>query len=332
MYYWLILLLLLSVGWVDGQKTKCRNIRTTFNTTSHGWKMESTLPYNSHMGHGPTLNSSTYMHYGRLSATIKSSKVGGAITAVILISDSGDEIDFEVIGLSQYGNTVLCFHSLMIILRTNYFWGNHPLYTINGGSHDIQGENTYDVFHTYSIDWQLNETLLCRNPEHIVWAVDGKAIRIKNRDETCDEQGCKFPSTPARIQIGFWDGSFEFGTAEWSHGPIDWEKHVDTPITSYLKEIAVECNPEYNEIVHELPSEEETETLEPSLPGENGETGSNSPTKWKPKPSDDQQQQQQQSPQEQSPQEKPNNEASIRSHFTLIPLSIITFTLAVLMG
>lgn len=56
------------------------------------------LPYNSHMGHGPTLNSTTYMHYGRLSATIKSSKVGGAITAVILISDTGDEIDFEVIG------------------------------------------------------------------------------------------------------------------------------------------------------------------------------------------------------------------------------------------
>ena len=80
--------------------------------------------------------------------------------------------------------------------------------------------------------------------------------------------------------------------------------------------------------MHELPSDEETETLEPSLPGENNETGSNSPTKWKPKPSDDQQQQ----PQQQSQQEKPNNEASIRSHFTLIPLSIITFTLAVLMG
>ncbi|CDH50984.1 hypothetical protein RO3G_13095 [Lichtheimia corymbifera JMRC:FSU:9682] len=258
----------------------------TFSLTDDGLRMHlvpppqyerlihkaTTLPYNSHMGHGPTLNSTTYMHYGRLSATIKSSKVGGAITAVILISDSGDEIDFEVIG---------------------------------------------------------SEDHTAQSPERIVWAVDNEAIRIKNRDETCDDQGCKFPSTPARIQIGFWDGSFEFGTAEWSHGPIDWEKHVDTPITSYLKEIAVECNPEYNEIVHELPSDEETETLEPSLPGETNENGSNSPTKWKPKPADGEQQQQPQDPQQPGTSK---SGASTFSHFTLIPLSIITFTLAVLMG
>ena len=38
------------------------------------------------------------MLYGRFSATVKASKIGGAITAVILIADGGDEIDFELLG------------------------------------------------------------------------------------------------------------------------------------------------------------------------------------------------------------------------------------------
>lgn len=81
--------------------------------------------------------------------------------------------------------------------------------------------------------------------------------------------------------------------------------------------------------MHELPSDEETETLEPSLPGETNENGSNSPTKWKPKPADGEQQQQPQDPQQPGTSK---SGASTFSHFTLIPLSIITFTLAVLMG
>lgn len=56
------------------------------------------LPYNKEAGRGPTFNSTTYMHYGKFSAKVKSSPVGGAITAVILIADGGDEIDFELIG------------------------------------------------------------------------------------------------------------------------------------------------------------------------------------------------------------------------------------------
>lgn len=56
------------------------------------------LPYNKFEGRGPTFNSSTYMHYGRLSATLKSAPVGGAITAVILLADGGDEIDIELLG------------------------------------------------------------------------------------------------------------------------------------------------------------------------------------------------------------------------------------------
>jgi beta-glucanase (GH16 family) len=38
------------------------------------------------------------MLYGSFSAVVKSSKIGGAVTAVILIADDGDEIDFELLG------------------------------------------------------------------------------------------------------------------------------------------------------------------------------------------------------------------------------------------
>jgi len=37
------------------------------------------------------------MKYGKFSATVKSAKVPGAVTAVILIADNGDEIDFELL-------------------------------------------------------------------------------------------------------------------------------------------------------------------------------------------------------------------------------------------
>lgn len=38
------------------------------------------------------------MRYGKLSATLKSTGSGGAVTAFILMADGGDEIDFEFLG------------------------------------------------------------------------------------------------------------------------------------------------------------------------------------------------------------------------------------------
>lgn len=37
------------------------------------------------------------MQYGKFSATVKSSSVPGAVTAVILIADNGDELDYELL-------------------------------------------------------------------------------------------------------------------------------------------------------------------------------------------------------------------------------------------
>lgn len=55
------------------------------------------LPYNKYDGNGFTFTAPGYMTYGKFSASIKSAKVPGAVTAVILIADDGDEIDYEIL-------------------------------------------------------------------------------------------------------------------------------------------------------------------------------------------------------------------------------------------
>lgn len=55
------------------------------------------LPYNTNAGSGCTVNATTYMQYGKFSATLKSAGEPGAVTAVILMADNGDEIDFELL-------------------------------------------------------------------------------------------------------------------------------------------------------------------------------------------------------------------------------------------
>ena len=47
---------------------------------------------------GTVMASSTYVWYGKVSVTMKTSRGNGAVSAFILMSDTKDEIDFEWIG------------------------------------------------------------------------------------------------------------------------------------------------------------------------------------------------------------------------------------------
>lgn len=48
---------------------------------------------------GTLLASTTYMWYGNVQATFKTSRGQGVVTAFILLSDVKDEIDYEFIGV-----------------------------------------------------------------------------------------------------------------------------------------------------------------------------------------------------------------------------------------
>ncbi|KAI8641435.1 concanavalin A-like lectin/glucanase domain-containing protein [Parasitella parasitica] len=208
------------------QKTVCKKYNTDFSKDTSGW--QNNLPYNEIGGRGPTLNATSYMRYGKVSATMRSAGTGGAVTAFILMADGGDEIDFEFLGGDKDQ------------VQSNYFWGKSKEYNVNGGIHKVEGGPIATTFHKYSIDWK---------PDRIEWLVDDKVVRTRIKAETCDTTGvCKFPSQPARVQFGLWDGSIESGTAEWSKGPIDWS--APQSIQAFIKSVQIECNPEYNQIVN----------------------------------------------------------------------------------
>ena len=54
-----------------------------------------TMPENSV---GTLLASTQYVWYGKISATLKTSRTQGVVTAFIMLSDVKDEIDFEFVG------------------------------------------------------------------------------------------------------------------------------------------------------------------------------------------------------------------------------------------
>ncbi|KAI8097143.1 concanavalin A-like lectin/glucanase domain-containing protein [Halteromyces radiatus] len=185
------------------------------------------LPYNKLSAKGATFASSYYMLYGNVSATIRSSPVGGSITAFILMSDTGDEIDFEFLGGDPH------------TVQTNFFYAGEELFTINGGLHPVPGAAVFDDFHTYTLDWR---------PERMQWLVDGQVVRTKEKKDTCQMGVCKYPSSPARVQFGLWDSSFDAGTAQWAKGPIDWWSNRGLSASALINHIQVKCDPEYNSI------------------------------------------------------------------------------------
>ncbi|KAI8974383.1 concanavalin A-like lectin/glucanase domain-containing protein [Pilobolus umbonatus] len=248
---------------IQRRSTECRNYATTFSESHEGWYEEdgrtntwevteegikmkllppkeyvplldwktdnnTPLPYNKYVGTGPTFNATHYMKYGTFSASIKSANVGGAVTAVILIADNGDEIDFELLG-GPGGDVV----------QTNYFYGDHIVYGENGGEHKVNAGPISDTFYNYTVVW---------TPEYIQWFVNGKLERTKYKEETFINGRYEYPMEAARVQIGLWDGSGSSGTAQWAQGPINWSEH--TEINAYIKDVTVKCNEDSNKIIN----------------------------------------------------------------------------------
>ncbi|KAJ5609767.1 glycosidase crf2 [Penicillium herquei] len=147
-----------------------------------------------------------YLWYGSVSGKIKSSRGKGVVTAFILLSDVKDEIDYEWVGADLTG------------VQTNYYWQG-VLDWHNSANVSVSGDDTFDDWHTYEINWQ---------PDQLQWIVDGNVMRTLNKADTYNETSkqYQYPQSPSRLQMSIWpagQASNAPGTIAWAGGEIDWD-------------------------------------------------------------------------------------------------------------
>ncbi|KAG0200638.1 hypothetical protein BGX28_006341 [Mortierella sp. GBA30] len=194
--------------------------------------------YGRPQGLGGVVSTTRFMQYGKVKTGIKTgSSSPGVVSAFIIRNeDPGDEIDFEIVGRDPSE------------AQTNFYYRTPPdmpadLIDYSNTGKEALGTNTVLDFHEYEIDWM---------PDYIAWKIDGRVIRTVFRNQTQDDVDAgldpatgyirkKFPSTPARIQFGIWDGGQgSNGTAAWAGSPTDWSK-PDQIYSVQVDYVSIEC-------------------------------------------------------------------------------------------
>ncbi|THH32631.1 hypothetical protein EUX98_g1560 [Antrodiella citrinella] len=172
------------------------------NTNSSGGELAMLLTETN----GGTLMSSTrYVHYGQITARVKTGRWAGVVTAFITMSDIKDEIDWEFPGANTTAG------------QSNYFWQGLVAEPTNG---ETTGglTDTFSNYHDYTIDWK---------PDSLTWSIDGTAVRTLQASDTKGPDGVvRYPNTPSRIQFSIWPAginSSAAGTVAWAGGMINWQ-------------------------------------------------------------------------------------------------------------
>lgn len=170
---------------------------------------------------GTRLSSTRYVHYGRITATLKSGRWKGVVTAFITMADSKDEIDWEFPGNATTQG------------QTNLYWEGVPNY--NNGQTIDNVSDTFFNYHDYTIDWK---------PDTLTFEIDNKVVRTVKKS---DLKGA-FPTAPSRVQISIWPAGIQGspqGTIDWAGGMIDWNdpdyKAAGNQFYARFKSLKVEC-------------------------------------------------------------------------------------------
>ncbi|KAI4126614.1 MAG: hypothetical protein LQ347_004915 [Umbilicaria vellea] len=174
---------------------------------------------------GTLLASASYVWYGKVSATMKSSRGAGVVTAFILLSDVKDEIDFEFVGTE------------LTAAQSNFYFQGITNY--NNGK-NLTVSDTFQNSHTYEVDWQ---------PDQLTWSIDGQVARTLKRSDTWNATSNRFhyPQSPARVQLSLWPAGLASngqGTVAWAGGLIDWNS-ADVKNNGYyyatVTDVNVQC-------------------------------------------------------------------------------------------
>ncbi|KAG7438436.1 putative glycosidase crf1 [Fusarium oxysporum f. sp. raphani] len=159
----------------------------------------------------PTIATGKYIFFGRVDVEMQAAPGQGIVTAVVLQSDTLDEIDWEWLG----GDATQ--------VQSNYFSKGETTTYDRGGFHDIVEPLT--TFHKYSIEW---------NKDAVQWIIDGKIVRTLKAAEA---KG--FPESPMQIKLGTWcagGSQTEEGTVMWAGGLTDFSK---APFDAYYKSVTI---------------------------------------------------------------------------------------------
>ncbi|KAL7918780.1 concanavalin A-like lectin/glucanase domain-containing protein [Trichoderma austrokoningii] len=196
-------------------------------------------------GQAPTLTSSKYMLFGKVSVQVQAAQGPGLITAIVLKSDSGDEIDW-VSELLQIPFTVgrthcQCVNKKELLgafenqAQTNYFFDGEPLFNTYNTTYRLD-TSSFSALHTYGIDW---------TPTYINFSIDN-VVRKSWRLGDNAIPAYKWPQTPMQIKLGIWSVSggngSDPGTVVWAGGLPDWSgRDADrNPYKAFFKTLKLE--------------------------------------------------------------------------------------------
>lgn len=191
---------------------------------------------------GTVLTATRYIWYGKVSARMRTSRGAGVITAFIFLSDVKDEIDFEFVGAdlgtaqtNYYFQGITDCMPLEQTIRIRII--DEPI-DFNGAN--ISTSNTFENYHLYELEW---------TPEQIIWSIDGKVGRVKNKSVTWNAttNRYQFPQTPSRIQLSIWPAGLptsKQGTIDWAGGLVNWSSQDIQTYGYYysiIEDVTVQC-------------------------------------------------------------------------------------------
>lgn len=173
-------------------------------------------------GDAPTLVSNKYLLFGKVSVTMQAARGPGLITAMVLKSDSGDEIDW----VSQRGPKAKWRHGKKKKLtsrqellgaydnqaQSNYFYDGQALFNTYNDTYALS-TSSFDAPQTYAVEW---------TDQFLSFSVNDTIRKIWYVGEIPAD---KWPQTPMQVKLGAWSVSNESdrGTIAWAGGVPDWE-------------------------------------------------------------------------------------------------------------
>ncbi|KAL6815792.1 glycoside hydrolase family 16 protein [Trichoderma sp. SZMC 28013] len=201
--------------WTVDSSTQQDKRQLTFNNTD-GKGVSFNIWQDSQ---APTLTSNKYLLFGKVSVEVQAVKGPGIITAIVLKSDSGDEIDWELLG--AFENQA----------QTNYFYDGQPLFNTYNTTYHLD-TSSFSSTQKYGIEW---------TPTNLSFSINNI---VRKSWHIGDIPAYKWPQTPMQVKLGIWtvSNSSDPGTVVWAGGLPNWTSHDadKKPYSAYFKTIELE--------------------------------------------------------------------------------------------